>query len=169
MQSQIFLKAREKANPENRIFVSKNLALIEQLHHVMDELGWSQKRLAQELSKSESEISKWLTGLHNFTFKSISKLEAVLGRELLVTPKAYQHRYIADLELHVRKVTGQVRSQFVSNKDLFACETHVKVDFEGKAVVAKTIKSYHFETAMAWGAPVETHQAQTKDEKTVAA
>ncbi|TDO20303.1 helix-turn-helix domain-containing protein [Pedobacter duraquae] len=169
MQSQIFLKARERANPENRIFVSKNLALIEQLHHVMDELGWSQKRLSQELGKSESEISKWLTGLHNFTFKSISKLEAVLGRELLVTPKSYQHRYTANVELHVRKIGTQVHSQFMANSNLYACETNVKVNCDGKTVVVRNDKSYRFETASAWGSSIETDQHQPGNERTNAA
>lgn len=169
MQSQRFLKAREKAQPENRIFVSKSLALIEQLYHVMDELGWTQKRLAQEMGKSESEISKWLTGLHNFTFKSVSKLEAVLGRELLVTPRDYQHRYTANVELHVRRVARQVRSQFTGNTDLYAYETHVKVNCDGKTVVVKDDKSYRFETANAWGASLANDEQQHKDGKSKAA
>lgn len=167
MQSQIFLKAREKANPENRIFVLKNLAFIEQLHQVMDELGWSQKRLAQELGKSESEISKWLTGFHNFTFKSISKLEAVVGRELLVTPKTYANSYTANVELQVRRVVHELRSQFISNKDLYVCEIHVKINCDGKPLLVKNEKSYHFEKASVWSSPIETEKY--KDGKASAA
>jgi len=28
----------------------------------------------------------WMTGTHNFTLSAISKIEAILGRELLLTP-----------------------------------------------------------------------------------
>ncbi|MBK8969134.1 MAG: helix-turn-helix transcriptional regulator [Lewinellaceae bacterium] len=43
--------------------------------------------LAAALGKSESEVSKWLAGAHNFTLKSIAKLEAVLGEDILVVAK----------------------------------------------------------------------------------
>ena len=36
-----------------------------------------QKGLAEKLGKSEAEISKWLSGTHNFTLRSIAKIEAV--------------------------------------------------------------------------------------------
>ena len=169
MQSQRFLNAKEKTQPENRIFVAKSLALIDQLYHVMDELGWSQKRLAQEMGKSESEISKWVTGLHNFTFKSISKLEAVLGKELLVTPKDYQNKYTANVELHVRKVVAHIRTQFTSNTDLYAYETHVKVKYDGNTVALKNNKSYRFETANAWESPLLDDKQQHKNGKSKAA
>jgi len=38
----------------------------------------SQKQLADSLKKYEAEISKWLSGTHNLTLKTISKLESVL-------------------------------------------------------------------------------------------
>jgi transcriptional regulator with XRE-family HTH domain len=43
-----------------------------------------QKDLARLLGKNESEISKWITGTHNFTLKTISKNEAVLDESILV-------------------------------------------------------------------------------------
>jgi len=78
------LKAR--ILPENRIFVRKNLAISEQVAALLKEKNWSQKDLAIRLGKSESEVSKLLSGLHNLTLKSISKLEAELGSDIIVTP-----------------------------------------------------------------------------------
>jgi antitoxin component HigA of HigAB toxin-antitoxin module len=85
MNSERFKRANERANPEHKAFVSKNLDVIEQVLQLMDKKGWTQKTLAQQLDKSESEISKWLSGLHNFTFQAIVKLEQVLGTPILVT------------------------------------------------------------------------------------
>jgi transcriptional regulator with XRE-family HTH domain len=45
--------------------------------------GLEQKDLAKRLKKSESEISKWLQGNHNFTVRSIEKIEKALGRRII--------------------------------------------------------------------------------------
>lgn len=39
----------------------------------------TQKDLANLLGKKESEISKWMTGTHNFTLRSIAKIEKALN------------------------------------------------------------------------------------------
>ena len=43
----------------------------------------TQKDLARRLHKRESEISKWLTGRHNFTIQTIAKVETALGCKLI--------------------------------------------------------------------------------------
>lgn len=35
------------------------------------------------VGKKESEVSKWLTGTHNFTLKTIAKISAVLGEPIV--------------------------------------------------------------------------------------
>ena len=45
--------------------------------------GWKNKDLAKVLGKKDSEISKWLSGTHNFTADTLSDLEEVLGIQLL--------------------------------------------------------------------------------------
>jgi transcriptional regulator with XRE-family HTH domain len=45
----------------------------------------NQKKLADLLGKKESEISKLLSGSHNFTIKTIAKLEEALNTQLLYT------------------------------------------------------------------------------------
>lgn len=42
-----------------------------------------QKDLAAMLGKSESEISKWMRGTHNFTIDTISCIEAAIGAPIL--------------------------------------------------------------------------------------
>ena len=90
MNSERFKRANERADPVHKAFVNKNLDVIEQVLYLLDEKGWTQKNLAQKLDKSESEISKWLSGLHNFTFQTIVKLEQVLEGSILVTPLKYR-------------------------------------------------------------------------------
>ncbi|HAX95366.1 MAG TPA: hypothetical protein DCY35_02415 [Prolixibacteraceae bacterium] len=85
------LKAR--ILPENRIFVRKNLAISAQVEALRKEKGWTQKELARKLGKTESEVSRLLSGLHNLTLKSIAKLEAELGSDIIVTPLEAHKRY----------------------------------------------------------------------------
>lgn len=85
-KSKVVERLRAKILPENRIFVKKNLEISEQISALLKEKNWSQKELARRLGKSESEVSKLLSGLHNLTLKSIAKLEAELGSDIITTP-----------------------------------------------------------------------------------
>ena len=41
------------------------------------------------LNKKESEISKWLSGTHNFEIKTIAKIESVLEENIIQVPMFY--------------------------------------------------------------------------------
>jgi transcriptional regulator with XRE-family HTH domain len=86
-KSAVVERLRAKIQPDNLIFVRKNLEISDQISDLLKEKGWSQKDLAQRLGKSESEVSKLLSGLHNLTLRSLAKIEAVLESDVIVTPK----------------------------------------------------------------------------------
>jgi transcriptional regulator with XRE-family HTH domain len=50
----------------------------------------TQKDLADLLGKKESEISKWMTGTHNFTIRSIAKIERALNVSIFDIEKKKQ-------------------------------------------------------------------------------
>jgi transcriptional regulator with XRE-family HTH domain len=72
--------------PETRIFTRKLAYIVMRVEQLMAAKGWTQKDLAQAMGKQESEISKWLNTPHNLTLKSIAKLEAALGEEIVIIP-----------------------------------------------------------------------------------
>jgi len=74
-------------------FVDKNLDISQQVYAYLDERGWTQKDLADKLGKREAEVSKWLSGTHNLTLRSIAKLEAVLDEDIILTPMKAASRY----------------------------------------------------------------------------
>lgn len=86
-KSAVVERLRAKIQPDNLIFVRKNLEISDQISDLLKEKGWTQKDLAQRLGKSESEVSKLLSGLHNLTLRSLAKIEAVLESDVIVTPK----------------------------------------------------------------------------------
>ena len=66
-------------------FADINVDIAMQVGEYLKEKSWTQKDLADALGKSEAEISKWLSGMHNLTLKSIAKMEAALGKEIILT------------------------------------------------------------------------------------
>lgn len=72
--------------------IDMNMAVSEQVMFYLKEKNWTQKDLAKALGKKESEISKWLSGTHNITFKSVAKMAAVFGKEIITTPLSEERR-----------------------------------------------------------------------------
>ena len=69
-----------------KIFVDLYADLVVRVNQLLHEKNISRKELAARLEKSPSEISKWLSGEHNFTLRSLAKLQAELGEPLLEVP-----------------------------------------------------------------------------------
>ena len=63
------------------------LDLAEHVTQILRERGKKRRWLAQRLSKTDSELSKLLSGTHNLTLDSIAKLSDALEVDLLVSPR----------------------------------------------------------------------------------
>ena len=64
-------------------------AIAERISEVLQAKNLTQKDFAQRLHKRESEISKWMTGRHNFTMQTIAKIETALGCKLINIARWY--------------------------------------------------------------------------------
>lgn len=82
-RNRILNKIREFRAKYIDIFVNYTFDLSTRIQFLLDTKSMEQKDLAKALGKSESEISKWLSGSHNFTLKTIAKIEDVLEAKLL--------------------------------------------------------------------------------------
>lgn len=71
---------------ELRIEVRRSSDIAVRVHELLVEKQMTQKDLAERLGKKPSEISKWLSGTHNLTLRTIAKLESVLGETILAVP-----------------------------------------------------------------------------------
>lgn len=60
-----------------------SFGIAERIIEILKKNNLTQKDLARKLHKRESEISKWLTGRHNFTMQTIAKVETALGCKLI--------------------------------------------------------------------------------------
>lgn len=78
----VYDRIRARVKPETRRYVRINMAIASRVTNLLKSKGWTQKDLAKATGKSESEISKWLSGMHNLTLKSIALLETALGADI---------------------------------------------------------------------------------------
>lgn len=76
----------ENMPEDSKIFVDKSLEIADYIYRVMEQKGMKQKDLAEKMGKSEAEVSKLLAGMHNYTLRSIAKIEAALGCTIICTP-----------------------------------------------------------------------------------
>jgi transcriptional regulator with XRE-family HTH domain len=83
MRSKVAQKILDRTAPETHLFIQKQAAIVLRIHTLLEEKGLTQRALAERMGKSPSEISKWLNREHNFTLKSLVKLEVELGAELI--------------------------------------------------------------------------------------
>ena len=68
---------------QNELFRQCSGGRAERRNEVLKSEGLTQKEFAHKLHKRESEISRWLTGRHNFTMQTIAKIETALGCKLI--------------------------------------------------------------------------------------
>ncbi|MCH8534860.1 MAG: helix-turn-helix transcriptional regulator, partial [Flavobacteriaceae bacterium] len=73
----------ENKNPEIDRFIERNLEITQQVCVILKNRGIKKSEFAKMLGKQASEVSKWLSGTHNLTLKSITKMEIALGVDLM--------------------------------------------------------------------------------------
>lgn len=66
---------------------SLEFAISNRIYELMRERGLSKLQFAQALGKHPSEVTKWLSGQHNFTIKTISLLSSFFGETLISISK----------------------------------------------------------------------------------
>lgn len=57
--------------------------IAERIDALLKEKGMTQHELAKRLHKTDSEVSKWLTGRHNFTINTLSSISSALGGDIV--------------------------------------------------------------------------------------
>lgn len=74
----------QNTSQDVKLFTEKSMDILDRIHELLNsEFGGKQKLLAEKLGKTEPEISKWLSGVQNFTLVTICKLEAAFGKDIL--------------------------------------------------------------------------------------
>lgn len=90
MKNKRLEERRKKISNDVDIFVKQSFDIVDRIHEILVKQGKERKDLARLLGKSESEISKWMTGTHNFTINTLAKIQDVLGESIIQVTKEKQ-------------------------------------------------------------------------------
>ena len=83
----LFNEVYSKIPEESRRMSAHSFAIAAHISEILERKGWSKTDLATALGKKNAEISKWMSGQHNFTIATIAKIEAVLGEDIISVKK----------------------------------------------------------------------------------
>ena len=87
------LEERRNRIPNDvKIYVDMAFKLADRVNEILQKQGKSQRDFATALGKNESEISKWLSGEHNLTLRSLAKMQAELGESLILFPQDVEEK-----------------------------------------------------------------------------
>ena len=77
---------RGTISPEMKMQMELSVAIANRIYEILEEKGMSQKDFARLMGKTETEISRWLSGTHNLTLATLCKISIALGENLLKVP-----------------------------------------------------------------------------------
>ena len=74
---------RQTMTPEMKKQMELSVSIANRIYEILEEKGMSQKDLAYALGKTETEVSRWLSGTHNLTTATIAKISVALGQDII--------------------------------------------------------------------------------------
>lgn len=83
IQNSLYRQCLDAVPVDQKAEFELSFGIAERISEVLKAKNLTQKEFAKILNKRESEISKWLTGRHNFTMQTIAKIETALGCKLI--------------------------------------------------------------------------------------
>lgn len=63
--------------------IELSFAISDRIYALMQERGLSKKQFAESLGKRPCEVTKWLSGQHNFTISTLAMLSSFFGRPII--------------------------------------------------------------------------------------
>lgn len=93
--SPLIKKILEEIAPEQKQRVANKMLLAARLDDLMQARGWGKSQFAEKVGRNPSEITKWLSGTHNFTIETLTDISLAFGISLseLHEPKEVQVIY----------------------------------------------------------------------------
>ena len=82
----LFRECLANVSEETKAEFELSFAIADRIDFLLKEKGMSQRMLAHRLGKKGAEVSKWLTGRHNFTTKTLAHISLVLGEDVVKVP-----------------------------------------------------------------------------------
>ena len=77
--SPLIRRMLREITPTEKMQTKNKLILAARLEDLIIAKGWNKKEFAVRANKNPSEVTKWLSGTHNFTIDTLAEIAVVLG------------------------------------------------------------------------------------------
>ncbi len=81
--NKILDEIRQSISPEMKMQMELSVAIANRIYDVLEAKGLSQKDFAKMMGKTETEVSRWLSGTHNLTLATLCKISVALGQDII--------------------------------------------------------------------------------------
>lgn len=81
--TELFREAVANVPEDVRLETDWSFAISDKIADALEKKGMTQKMFAKQIGKTETEVSRWLSGTHNFTLRTIAKISSVLGTNII--------------------------------------------------------------------------------------
>lgn len=81
--AELFREAVANVPEDVRLETDWSFAISDKIADALEKKGMTQKMFAKQIGKTETEVSRWLSGTHNFTLRTIAKISSVLGMNII--------------------------------------------------------------------------------------
>lgn len=95
--NRIMDEIRSTISPEMKLQMELSVAIANRIYNILESKGMSQKEFARLMGKTETEVSRWLSGTHNLTMATICKISAALGEDI-IRVSSYSYEPVCKME-----------------------------------------------------------------------
>ena len=81
--NQIMDEIRSTISPETKMQMELSVAIANRIYDILEKKSMTQKDFARLMGKTETEVSRWLSGTHNMTLATLCKISIALGENIL--------------------------------------------------------------------------------------
>lgn len=104
----------DEISQEEQEITDKKMLLAARIDDAIKSKKWKRKDFAKAMNKQASEISKWLSGTHNFNTDTLFSIERVLGVKLINLPESLQEQVLC-FNFNVSQKVEQINEFSFSN------------------------------------------------------
>ena len=89
-RNKIMDEIRKTIKPEIRKKVEISFDIADRIYAILKKKNITQREFAKRMGKKESEISKWLSGSHNFTIQTLVQIQTNLDDDIIEIIKPFE-------------------------------------------------------------------------------
>lgn len=93
--NRIMNEIRSTMTPEMKMQMELSVAIANRIYDILEAKGMSQKDFARLMGKSETEVSRWLSGTHNMTLATLCKISIALGENIFAVVNEHEEPVLA--------------------------------------------------------------------------